>query len=180
MEWQAVAEDEGPTHNETRRVRCFIPSPSFFSVLFFITALSYRPHSPFSLWAEISNNLPCSQARTQLKVPWGWVSDARSLARHGYFEPGEGICAELESHGYSYIRPIMMNNYEIYLIGGSKDTDEDESYFVWNPTTGAVFRIKNNNLAEVMETMGRSILALELDDLETRGERGDSHGPTAG
>lgn len=180
MAWQPVAEDERPTHDETIGVRCFIPSPSFFSVLtLFITAISCHPHSPpCSLWAEISNNLSGSQTRRQLKIPWGWVNDARSFARYCYFEPGKGICAQLESYGYNYIRPIMMNNNEIYLLGGSKDADVDESYFVWSPITDTVLLIKNNNLAEVMETMGRSILALEVDDLKDTGS--SSHGPTTG
>lgn len=74
----------------------------------------------------------------------------------------------------------MMDKHEIYLIAGSRDADEGESYFVWNPITGTILKIRNNNLAEVMETMGRSILALEVDDLDEKDKQGGSRGGAAG
>lgn len=59
----------------------------------------------------------------------------------------------------------MMDNYDIYLIGGCKG-DEDESFFVWNPISGTILSVRNKNLAEVVETMGRSVLALKVVDLD--------------
>lgn len=103
----------------------------------------------------------------KVTIPKGWSNWRRDLARHGYFARGEGICKLLEDHGYGYIYPVMMDQYDTYLIRGMEKDKRELIYFVWNPIAGTVFRATETKLDVIVEIMGRSVLALDVVDLES-------------
>ncbi|KAL0631748.1 hypothetical protein Q9L58_009377 [Maublancomyces gigas] len=96
----------------------------------------------------------------------GWSKSPRKLARHGYFARGEGICKLLEDHGYGYIYPVMMDEYNTYLIRGMT-RERKLIYFVWNPIADTIFKAVKTDVQEIVEIMGRSVLALDVVDLES-------------
>lgn len=95
----------------------------------------------------------------------GWSKSPRKLARHGYFARGEGICKLLEDHGYGYIYPVMMDEYDTYLIRGRGKDKKDPIYFVWNPIAGMISRAIEKDVKVIVEIMGLSVLALDVVDL---------------
>lgn len=99
-------------------------------------------------------------------MPPGWYNSRRDLARHSYFSRGEGICGFLEEHGFHYVYPVMMDDFNTYLIRGKKAGETTLTYFVWYPIVGTVFEIMSKNLEEIVDIMGRSVLALDMAELE--------------
>lgn len=70
----------------------------------------------------------------------------------------------------------MMDDFNTYLIRAKEAGETTLTYFVWYPITGMVFKIKGNNLTEIVDIMGRSVLALDMAELEDRTTRTLSRG----
>lgn len=100
-----------------------------------------------------------------VEMPPGWSNSRRALARHSNFSRGEGICRFLGEHGFHYVYPVMRDDYNTYLIRGKKTGEDTLTYFVWDPMVGTVFKIASKDLKEIVDIMGRSVLALDMVEL---------------
>lgn len=60
----------------------------------------------------------------------------------------------------------MMDDFNTYLIRTKKAGETTLTYFVWYPIVGTVFKIKSKDLTAIVDIMGRSVLALDMDELE--------------
>lgn len=105
-----------------------------------------------------------------MKIPPGWRNSPRDLARHNRFERGEGVCRILEDHDFSYIYPVMVDDYyDTYLIRGRRTGEQTPTFFVWYSGADMVLQVKSGDLHEIVALMGRSVLALDMVELEDIG-----------
>lgn len=56
----------------------------------------------------------------------------------------------------------MMDKFNNYLIRTKKLGATKLTYFVWDPIVGTIFQVKGDDLQSIVDTMGRSVLALDM------------------
>lgn len=74
----------------------------------------------------------------------------------------------------------MMDDHSTYLIRAMKSGETTPTYFVWDPIVGTIFKIKNTyrDLQTIVDTMGRSVLALDMVELGEAVKLGDADSTT--
>lgn len=58
-----------------------------------------------------------------------------------------------------------MDQFNTYLIRTKKLGATRLTYFVWDPIVGTIFQVEGDDLQTIVDTMGRSVLALDMVEL---------------